>query len=129
MSGRASKAKGYRFEHDLEKFGREWFPRFKRLGSQGQKDKNDFSGVPDWTFEAKDRSPIRLSMWLREAKQGAANAKKKWYAVLVKQRGKNVAHSYFVMDIGMAFDLIKEHQQMRKKLKELGIEPTDWADS
>src|SRR5699024_9718194 len=99
MSGRASKTRGYRYEHELESYGRKWWPRFKRLGSQGQKDKNDFSGVPDWTFEAKNQATIRLSEWLREAKQGAVNAKKTWYAVLVKQRRKNVSHSYFVMNI------------------------------
>ncbi|MEV2279298.1 hypothetical protein AB0I72_27340 [Nocardiopsis sp. NPDC049922] len=129
MSGRASKARGYRYEADLEKFGRSWFPRLKRLGSQGQNDKSDFSGVRDWALEAKDRSPIRLSEWLREAEREAANAGKPWYAVLVKQRGKNVSHSYFVMTITLGFNLIKEHQQMQSKLKELGYEPSDWANT
>jgi hypothetical protein len=129
MTGRASKAKGYKYERDLELYGRNWFPRLKRLGSQGQNDKSDFAGVADWALEAKDRSPIRLSEWLREAEREAQNANKTWYAVLVKQRGKNVSQSYFVMPITRGFDLIWEHQKMKRKLKGLGYGPSDWADS
>lgn len=129
MSGRASRAKGYRWEYDIVKFAESIFPTFRRNGNvRGPNDVGDFDGVDGWILEAKNRSPLRIGEWLRET---AAKAKKygyRWYALLVKQRGKGVEDGMFIMRIPDGLTLIWEHQQMSRFLEGKGYGPSDWAN-
>lgn len=114
MSGRRSKAIGYRWEAALVRWlkVRGW-DRAKRWGNlNGQKDQGDLSGIP-WVWQAKDVSelgPKKLAAFMDATAKQAGNAGLRYYGVALKRRRSSTRDGYFVMPLWMAEELMRrEH--------------------
>src|SRR5690242_18816918 len=58
----------------------------KRAALQGTGDVGDLTHPEGWAVECKDRAPISLPLFLREAEAEAANKGVKYFVALVKNR-------------------------------------------
>lgn len=71
----------------------------ERRALSGKNDRGDIAGVPDWTLECKAEKAISLAGYVDEAAIEARNAGTRWYAAIVKRRGKGVSSAYVVMPL------------------------------
>ncbi len=52
-----------------------------------------------WAVECKAVRALDLAGWTTEATREAANARSRWWAVIVKRRGQPIAQSYVVLSL------------------------------
>lgn len=81
-----SKIKGTRWESANVEFLARWWPKIKRAALSGKGDVGDLTHPEDWAVECKDRTPISLPAFLREAEAEAENKGARYFVALVKNR-------------------------------------------
>lgn len=81
-----SKIKGTRWESANVEFLARWWPKIKRAALEGTGDVGDLTHPEGWAIECKDRQPISLPMFLREAEAEAANRGVSRFVAIVKNR-------------------------------------------
>jgi hypothetical protein len=100
VSNRA-KEKGDRFEIAVRDFLREnGWPECERRAKQHAADRGDLILGPAWfTLDCKDHASIDLAGYMDQAAQEAVNARRPWFASIVKRRRKPVSEAYVVMPL------------------------------
>ena len=103
-----SKQKGTAFETSVVDYFKAYgFPQAERRALHGNTDKGDIAGIPNWTFELKNRRALDIGGALDEAKLEAHNAGTALYAAIVKRPRKGSAgEAYAVMPLSLLVDLI-----------------------
>lgn len=81
-----AKIKGTKWETDNVRFLARWWPKMKRAALEGTGDVGDLTHPETWAVECKDRAPISLPAFLREAEAEAANKGVRFFVALVKNR-------------------------------------------
>lgn len=81
-----AKIKGTSWETDNVRFLSRWWPKIKRAALEGTGDIGDLTLPEDWAVECKNRSPINLPLFLREAEAEAENKGARFFVALVKNR-------------------------------------------
>lgn len=81
-----AKIKGTRWESLNVEFLSRWWPKIKRAALEGTGDIGDLSHPEGWAVECKDRKPISLPAFLREAEDEARNKGVRHFVALVKNR-------------------------------------------
>lgn len=102
-----SKAKGTSFETALVDFLKPMFPAVERRALHGNTDKGDIAGIPDWTFEAKNRKKLGIGGALDEAITEARNAGTPYAVAIVKRPRKgDVAQAFAIMTTAQLASII-----------------------
>jgi|GEM_PF-339001 len=102
-----SKKRGTQFESDVVAFLRQvGFPHAERRALGGIHDRGDILGIPGWVLEAKATRQIDLAGALTEAAAEARNAGARYYAAIVKRRGKPVHQAYAVLPLWALAELL-----------------------
>lgn len=115
-----SNPKGTRFERDAVIVARqEGWPDADRVPRKGARDEGDLDVFPDVTIEAKDRKQLGVAGALDEAAEEARNAGRPWHAALIKRRGRNAAHAYYVQPWGQACRRERAHADALDELARL----------
>jgi hypothetical protein len=104
-----AKRKGDTFERDVVGFFRDTgWPACSRRGSQWwTKDRYapDIGDIVDgpegWALQCKNHQSIDLASYLDDAAQQARNARKPWFAAIVKRRRRHVSEAYVVMPLAV----------------------------
>lgn len=116
----AGKAKGSRFENDLEQTCNELGTKARRLPRAGVKDIGDVAiELKDGAVlvcEAKAEKTIRLAQYLKEAAVEADHYEDKYGVVaypvaVVKQRGKAITQAYVVWELYEFINFLKTRGQ------------------
>lgn len=110
-----NKAKGTRWESDIEEFVNQSGLRARRLPRTGAKDIGDVAielGKTVLVVEAKNRKATDMAQWLREAQQEAENYEKKYdvptvSCVVTKTRGKGAHEGRVTMTLEDFLCLLK----------------------
>lgn len=93
-----NKAKGTRFERECADYLAPTIPGTDRVALHGGLDHGDVhSGA--FALQCRNLRSMDLAAAVDDAKKQAVNAKKPFYAAIVKRRGKGVARAYAVMDL------------------------------
>ncbi len=92
-----AKIKGTKWETDNARFLSRWWPKMKRAALEGTGDVGDLTHPEGWAVECKDRKPISLPAFLREAEAEAINKGARFFVALVKNR-RSVGESGTVED-------------------------------
>lgn len=95
----ANKRKGAKWELDVVKYLRRWWPQADRKQAGSTLDRGDVSDVPGWTLECKAERAIDLAGYMGEAEEEARNAGTPYFAAVVKRRNKSVEEAYVVMPL------------------------------
>jgi hypothetical protein len=102
-----SKAKGTTWESAIVTYlNKNGWPLVERRTLSGANDKGDIAGVTDWALEAKAEKQISLASYMTEAEVEAKNAKTRFFAAIVKRRGKGTSEGYVVMPLRVFVDLL-----------------------
>lgn len=81
-----SKIRGTAWESANVAFLSRWWPKIKRAALEGTGDVGDLTHPEGWAVECKDRLPITLPQFLREAEAEAQNKGVPFFVALVKNR-------------------------------------------
>lgn len=93
-----SKAKGSRYEVELENyFNAAGLPAHRKVQS-GANDKGDLA-LSRFTVEAKNCRTLELAAWMDEAVREAFNAGTEFHLLAIRRRMKSVGQSYAVMTL------------------------------
>lgn len=119
-----AKIKGTRWESANVEFLSRWWPKIKRAAMEGTGDIGDLTHPEGWAVECKDRKPISLPQFLREAEAEAANKGVSRFVALVKnRRGPNetgqVQDGYAVTRTRVWAQVAREHEVMYETLSHL----------
>lgn len=102
-----SKKKGTAFENCVLEGLRHIFPTAERTPAKGSGDIGDFLNTGDITIEAKAVKAWTPASWLKEAEREARNAKRPYYAVVIKRRGTTDPLAQYVLtDMRTLLDLL-----------------------
>jgi hypothetical protein len=96
-----SKAKGTAFETAVVNYLREsGLPNVERRALHGNTDLGDVAGVPDWTFELKNRKTLDVGGAVDEAMLETLNAGTEFGVAIIKRpRRGNPADAFAVMPL------------------------------
>ncbi len=124
-----SKQKGTAFETAVVEYLKSRGIACERRALHGNTDKGDIAGVPDWTFELKNRRTLDIGGAVDEARTEALNARTPWYVAIVKRPRKgSPADAFAVMPLSELVVLILELQRRTWQAANPGIEiPTELA--
>jgi len=108
-----SKQKGTRFETQGVEYLNSRDVEAERRALHGNTDMGDIAGVPDWTFEFKNRKTLDVGGAIDEARVEASNAGTRWYAAIVKRPRKgSAAEAIAAMPFSLLVDLILELRRL-----------------
>jgi len=108
-----SKQKGTSFETAEVRYLNERGVACERRALHGNTDMGDIAGVPDWTFELKNRKALDIGGAIDEARIEAANAKTRWFAAIVKRPRKgDPGEAIAAMPVSQLVDLILELRRL-----------------
>ena len=112
-----SKQKGTFFESLFVAYLRfRGFANAERRALHGNTDLGDVTGIPDWTFETKNRKALDIPGAIDEARLEATNAGTRWYAAIVKRPRKgDAAEAIAAMPASLLVDLIQELGRLNAK--------------
>lgn len=111
MTPSPSKRKGSQFERDVVAAMRaEGLDGAHRTRAGWQDDRGDIDGVDDWTIEAKNHQRLSeaLSLGVDQAEVEATNAGTRWFAAVVKRRGRSARDAYVVLPLWLWCRLVAE---------------------
>ena len=96
-----NKAKGASFERAVADYlADHGHPNADRAYGAGRTDdRGDIAGVDGFAIQCKNVQRIELAAFIDEAQEQALNRRVDNAAVVVKRRGKHVAHAYVVLDL------------------------------
>lgn len=128
-----SKIKGTRWESANVEFLAKWWPKIKRAALSGKGDVGDLTHPEDWAVECKDRTPISLPAFLREAEEEAKNKGARFFVALVKNRRSKgesgaVEDGYAVTRTRVWATVAREHEIRGECLSYLLALRQRWAD-
>ena len=113
----ASKACGTRWETEVVRYLRKWWPLMERRPLAGRYDKGDIMwGPKGWTLECKNEQRITLPRYLRQAKVSAANNNDPWCVAIVRNRRGKLSSgatedAFAVMPLAMWAQIAFEHEE------------------
>jgi hypothetical protein len=93
-----NKAKGTRYERECADFLALTIPGADRVALHGGLDHGDVHAGA-WALQCRNLKQLDLAGAVEDAKKQAVNAKKPFYAAILKRRGKGVTRSYAVMEL------------------------------
>jgi Holliday junction resolvase len=102
--------KGSTFERSVVAYLREHGHPFaeRAYGAGRPQDVGDIDGLPGWTLECKAHKALALAGWIDEAEAEGANARRGFWAVIAKRRGKPTADAYVVLPLSVFARLVAE---------------------
>jgi len=111
-----SKQKGTAFETAVVEFLKPHFPTVERRALHGNTDKGDIAGIPEWTFELKNRKTLDVGGAVDEATLEAMNANTAYGVAIIKRpRRGDVAHSFAVMPLAQLVTIIHALQYRKAR--------------
>jgi hypothetical protein len=109
-----SKQKGTAFETAVIEYLKSCGIACERRALHGNTDKGDIAGMPDWTFELKNRKALDFGGAVDEARVEAFNAHTKYYAAIVKRPRKgDPSEAFAVMPLAELVILIRELERFQ----------------
>ena len=93
-----NKARGTRWERECADFLALTVPGTDRVALHGGLDHGDVHAGA-WVLQCRNLKTLDLAGAVEDAKKQAVNAKKPYYAAVVKRRGKGVTRAYAVMEL------------------------------
>lgn len=114
----ASKATGTRWETEVVRYLREWWPTIDRRPLAGRFDKGDIKYGPQrWTIECKNHNRINLPFFLRQTRTEARNNADPYYVCVIKsRRGKYssgaTGEAFAVMPLELWAELAADHERL-----------------
>jgi Holliday junction resolvase len=95
-----------------------------RRPKSGARDRGDIGGVSlpasgQVCIEVKNEKAIRLATYVTEARLEAEHAGARWWAAVVKQRGKGVGEAYVVRTLAHDLELLTHVRDLEERVGQL----------
>jgi hypothetical protein len=128
-----AKIKGTSWETDNVRFLSRFWPKIKRAALEGTGDVGDLTHPETWAVECKNRAPINLPQFLREAEAEAQNKGVALFVALVKNRRSKgetgrVEDGYAVTRTRVWAKVAYEHERRGEALDHLLALRQRWED-
>lgn len=106
-----NKAKGTAWETAIVNFLREAGIVASRVVQHGRFDEGDIHVEGDYVIEAKNVQKIDLASFVEQAQSEALNAKRPFFAAVIKRRGKNASQGYVVTTLENWVALVRARKE------------------